>query len=165
MLERLFNLGEYGDKLSSKLSKEINKEKTENSVLLGQLMGYEDISEDKKKEKEEELNISIENLEKANKELKEIEKSFKENYWHYDIVSSVPRVVYYLTNKEWLDESIDIYKLIAEELDWEFNQETRKVIKEKVLKANFYLKIQDDNETKAIEIIKKEVALDNFFDD
>ncbi len=79
MLERLFNLGEYGDKLSSKLSKEINKEKTENSVLLGQLMGYEDISEDKKKEKEEELNISIENLEKANKELKEIEKSFKEN--------------------------------------------------------------------------------------
>ena len=79
MLERLFNLGEYGDKLSSKLSKEINKEKTENSVLLGQLMGYEDISEDKKKEKEEELNISIENLEKANKELKVIEKSFKEN--------------------------------------------------------------------------------------
>ena len=79
MLERLFNLGEYGDKLSSKLSKEINKEKTENSVLLGQLMGYEDISEDKKKEKEEELNISIENLEKANKELKVIEKGFKEN--------------------------------------------------------------------------------------
>ena len=79
MLERLFNLGEYGDKLSSKLSKEINKEKTENSVLLGQLMGYEDISEDKKKEKEKELNISIENLEKANKELKEIEKGFKEN--------------------------------------------------------------------------------------
>ena len=79
MLERLFNLEEYGDKLSSKLSKEINKEKTENSVLLGQLMGYEDISENKKKEKEEELNLSIENLEKANKELKLIEKGFKEN--------------------------------------------------------------------------------------
>ena len=42
MLERLFNLGEYGDKLSSKLSKQITKERTENSVLLGQLMGYED---------------------------------------------------------------------------------------------------------------------------
>lgn len=79
MLERLFNLGEYGDKLSTKLSKEITKERTENNVLLGQLMGYEDISEDKKKEKEEELNISIENLEKANKELEEIEKGFKEN--------------------------------------------------------------------------------------
>ena len=78
------------------------------------------------------------------------EKSFKENYWHYDIVSSVPRVVYYLTNKEWLDESIDIYQLIAEELDWEFNKETRKTIKEKVLRANFYLKIQKDKETKTI---------------
>ena len=79
MLERLFNLGEYGDKLSSKLSKQITKERTENSVLLGQLMGYEDISEEKKREKEEELNISIGNLEKANEELKAIEKSFKEN--------------------------------------------------------------------------------------
>ena len=79
MLERLFNLGEYGDKLSSKLSKEITKERTENSELIGQLKGYEDISEEKKKEKEEELNISIVNLEKANEELKAIEKSFKEN--------------------------------------------------------------------------------------
>ena len=52
MLERLFNLEQYGDNLSRKLSREINKEKTENSVLLGQLMGYEDISEDKKKKKE-----------------------------------------------------------------------------------------------------------------
>ena len=79
MLERLFNLGEYGDKLSRKLSREINKEKTENSVLLGQLMGYEDISEDKKKEKEEELRISIDNLNKANEELKILDKDFKEN--------------------------------------------------------------------------------------
>ena len=59
MLERLFNLEEYGDKLSIKLSKEINKERTENSVLLGQLKGYEDISEENKREKEEELNSSI----------------------------------------------------------------------------------------------------------
>lgn len=79
MLERLFNLGEYGDKLSTKLSKEITKERTENNVLLGQLMGYEDISEEKKKEKEEELNVSIRNLEKANEEFKLIEKNFKEN--------------------------------------------------------------------------------------
>ena len=79
MLERLFNLEQYGDNLSRKLSREINKEKTENSVLLGQLMGYEDISEDKKKEKEEELRISIDNLNKANEELKILDKDFKEN--------------------------------------------------------------------------------------
>ena len=79
MLERLFNLEQYGDNLSRKLSREINKEKTENSVLLGQLMGYEDISEDKKKKKEEELRISIDNLNKANEELKILDKDFKEN--------------------------------------------------------------------------------------
>ena len=79
MLERLFNLEQYGDNLSRKLSREITKEKTENSVLLGQLMGYEDISEDKKKGKEEELKISIDNLDKANEELKVIDKDFKEN--------------------------------------------------------------------------------------
>lgn len=79
MLERLFNLEQYGDNLSRKLSREINKERTENSVLLGQLMGYEDISEDKRKEKEEELRLSIENLNIANKELQVIEKDFKEN--------------------------------------------------------------------------------------
>lgn len=79
MLERLFNLGEYGDKLSSKLSKEITKERNGNSVLLGQLMGYEDISEEKKREKEEELNVSIGNLERSNEELRAIEKGFKEN--------------------------------------------------------------------------------------
>lgn len=79
MLERLFNLEQYGDNLSRKLSREITKERTENSVLLGQLMGYEDISEDKKKEKEESLKISIDNLDKANEELKVIDKDFKEN--------------------------------------------------------------------------------------
>lgn len=79
MLERLFNLEQYGDNLSRKLSREINKERTENSVLLGQLMGYEDISEDKKIEKEEELKLSRENLNIANKELQVIEKDFKEN--------------------------------------------------------------------------------------
>lgn len=80
MLERLFNLEEYGDKLSIKLSKEINKERTENSVLLGQLKGYEDISEEKKREKEEELNSSIKKLESINKELESIEKEYKENH-------------------------------------------------------------------------------------
>ena len=52
MLERLFNLEQYGDNLSRKLSSKISGERTENSVLIGQLSGYSDISEDKLKEKE-----------------------------------------------------------------------------------------------------------------
>lgn len=79
MLERLFNLEQYGDNLSRKLSREISKEKTANSVLEGQFKEYEDISEEKKKQKEEELKVSIDNLNKANEELKIIQKNFKEN--------------------------------------------------------------------------------------
>ena len=79
MLERLFNLEQYGDNLSVKLSREIKKEKTQNDILSGQLMGYEGISEEKKAEKEEELKLSIDNLNKANEELKILDKDFKEN--------------------------------------------------------------------------------------
>ena len=113
MLERLFNLGEYGDKLSSKLSKQITKERTENSVLLGQLMGYEDISEEKKREKEEELNISIGNLEKANEELKAIEKSFKENteLWNMQL-----EVKDYKTKESKLIEKADEINLIKDKV-------------------------------------------------
>ena len=78
MLERLFNLGQYGDELSGKLLREISKEKNAGNILAGQLKGYEDISEAKKIEKEESLKISIENLKNINDELKEIEKDFKE---------------------------------------------------------------------------------------
>lgn len=78
MLERLFNLGQYGNELSGKLLREISKEKNAGNVLAGQLKGYEDISEAKKIEKEENLKISIENLKNINDELKKIEKDFKE---------------------------------------------------------------------------------------
>ena len=78
MLERLFNLGQYGDELSGKLLREISKEKNAGNILAGQLKGYEDISEAKKIEKEENLKISIESLKNINDELKEIEKDFKE---------------------------------------------------------------------------------------
>lgn len=79
MLERLFNLQKYGDNLSRKLNAEISKEKTENSVLLGELKGYEHISEEKLKEKNEELDLVKIKLEALNKELRIIEKAYKEN--------------------------------------------------------------------------------------
>ena len=85
MLERLFNLEQYGDNLSRKLAREINKEKTENSVLLGQLMGYEDISEERRKQKEEELNLNINNLNIASEEFELIAKDFKEKAELWDM--------------------------------------------------------------------------------
>ena len=79
MLERLFNLEQYGDNLSRKLSLKIAGERTENSVLIGQLSGYNDISEDKLKEKELILSELNSKLAVLKKELEEIEKECKQN--------------------------------------------------------------------------------------
>lgn len=78
MLERLFNLRKYGDDLSSKLSFEIRKEKDKMNVLEGQLKGYEGVSEEALKAKEEEIkeiNLSIKSKEEL---LKKIKKEFEE---------------------------------------------------------------------------------------
>ncbi|MFT8347622.1 AAA family ATPase [Clostridium saccharoperbutylacetonicum] len=79
MLERLFNLEQFGDNLARKLNTKISKERTENSVLIGQLSGYSDISDEKLKEKQAELQSTILNLENLKKELDNIEKNYKEN--------------------------------------------------------------------------------------
>lgn len=79
MLERLFNLEQFGDNLTRKLNTKISKERTENSVLIGQLSVYSDISDEKLKEKEAELQLIILNLENLKRELDNIEKNYKEN--------------------------------------------------------------------------------------
>lgn len=78
MLERLFNLQSYGDDLARKLGSKISKERTEYNVLLGELKGYEDISETGLKAKEEELNNVKNSLAQGNKEFQVIEKKFEE---------------------------------------------------------------------------------------
>ncbi|AWK51129.1 chromosome segregation protein SMC [Clostridium beijerinckii] len=79
MLERLFNLQQYGDNLSRKLNSKISKEKTDNNVLIGQLSGYDHISEDKLKEKEEIFEGINNNLEILKSELEIIEKNYNQN--------------------------------------------------------------------------------------
>jgi len=79
MLERLFNLEQYGDNLSRKLSLKLTKERTDNNVLIGQLSGYNDISEDKLIEKKEMLAELENNLVNLKSELEIIEKTYKEN--------------------------------------------------------------------------------------
>lgn len=78
MLERLFNLQCYGDDLARKLGSKINREKTEYNVLWGELKGFEDISEEGLKAKEEELKEVQDTLKAENKDLQAIEKAYKE---------------------------------------------------------------------------------------
>ena len=91
MLERLFNLRKYGDNLSGKLSSEIRKEKDKMNVLEGQLKGYEGVSEEALKAKEEEINeinLSIKSkeelLNKIKKEFEEAEKVWNTQKELYD---------------------------------------------------------------------------------
>lgn len=63
MLERLFNLQQFGDNLSRKLSAKISKERTDSNILAGQLSGYNDVSPEKLKEKEDSFNELKNNLE------------------------------------------------------------------------------------------------------
>jgi len=79
MLERLFNLQQYGDNLARKLNAKIGKEKTDNNVLIGQLSGYSDISKEKLKEKEDILEELNKNLGVLKSELEIIEKNYKTN--------------------------------------------------------------------------------------
>lgn len=78
MLERLFNLQKYGDNLSMRLKSEKYKEESNNSELLGELRGYDDISEESLKAKEEEFQLAANNLISASGEFKLIDKLFKE---------------------------------------------------------------------------------------
>lgn len=70
MLERLFNLGMYGDDLSNKLSHEIYKARNEENVLKGELNGYED--------------ISVEGLKKQKEDLKELKTNYDSELKSYD---------------------------------------------------------------------------------
>nr|WP_243156561.1 AAA family ATPase [Clostridium perfringens] len=111
MLERLFNLRKYGDDLSSKLSLEIRKEKDKMNVLEGQLKGYEGISEEALKEKEEEIkeiNLSIKSKEEL---LNKIKKEFEEaeKVWN--------------TQKELYDKKIEEENLVSRSEEIKFFKE------------------------------------------
>ena len=85
MLERLFNLQQYGDDLSRKLSYEINKERTENSVLMGQLKGYEDFSEEKLKERKEAFEEINKELESTYINVQKLEKQYENQKIVWDL--------------------------------------------------------------------------------
>lgn len=104
MLERLFNLQEYGEKLGSKLSKEMNKEKTNYNQLLGELKGYEEVSKERLDEAAKQLegiNLQLQAEKKKQQELEKVYKE-KEEIWN-------------------LQEELKVYHVKAAELKAEEN--------------------------------------------
>lgn len=79
MLERLFNLQKYGDDLSRKLAKEINQNKNEENILIGELKGYEDINKEILDENKEKLNTKIKELKICKEKQDKISKNFIES--------------------------------------------------------------------------------------
>lgn len=67
MLERLFNLEKYGDELSIKLNKRISRNRRDRDEIKGELRGYEDVTTDRLKNIQDELNEITQKIELNNK--------------------------------------------------------------------------------------------------
>ncbi|WP_322874835.1 SbcC/MukB-like Walker B domain-containing protein [Clostridium perfringens] len=170
MLERLFNLRKYGDDLSSKLSLEIRKEKDKMNVLEGQLKGYEGVSEEALKAKEEEIkeiNLSIKSkeelLNKIKKEFEEAEKVWNTQKELYDKrieeESLVSRSEEIKSFKERVEISNKADKVIVfinnlEEILKEINKDDLK-FNELNKKLEELINLREENKLKFEEVAKK----------
>lgn len=170
MLERLFNLRKYGDDLSSKLSFEIRKEKDKMNVLEGQLKGYEGVSEEALKAKEEEIkeiNLNIKSkeelLNKIKKEFEEAEKVWNTQKELYDKrieeESLVSRSEEIKSFKERVEISNKADKVIVfinnlEDILKEINKEDLK-FSELNKKLEELINLREENKLKFEEVVKK----------
>ena len=170
MLERLFNLRKYGDDLSGKLSSEIRKEKDKMNVLEGQLKGYEGVSEEALKAKEEEINeinLSIKSkeelLNKIKKEFEEAEKVWNTQKELYDKrieeESLVSRSEEIKSFKERVEISNKADKVIVfinnlEDILKEINKEDLK-FSELNKKLEELINLREENKLKFEEVVKK----------
>lgn len=84
MLERLFNLQQYGEQLNIKLSREVGKQKAKNNQIIGELKGYENLSEEKLTQGKDALAQSQKQLKQVKQEQKQLEEVYKQNeeVWH-----------------------------------------------------------------------------------
>ncbi|WP_322874996.1 AAA family ATPase [Clostridium perfringens] len=170
MLERLFNLRKYGDDLSSKLSFEIRKEKDKMNVLEGQLKGYEGVSEEALKAKEEEIkeiNLSIKSkeelLNKIKKEFEEAEKVWNTQKELYDkrieeenLVSRSEEIKFFKERVEISNKADKVIVFInnLEDILQEINKED---LKFKELNKNLkeLTNLREENKLKFEEVVKK----------
>ena len=78
MLERLFNLQQYGDDLTNKLLREISKNRVENNQLIGEMKGYEDISTERLKLLQQELETICVAYTEDLKQFEKLQKDYQE---------------------------------------------------------------------------------------
>lgn len=78
MLERLFNLEQYGEELTGKLKERKEKERRKDEKLQGELNAYGEVDEEKCREKEKELKQVEEQLNAAGEEREAAEQAYKE---------------------------------------------------------------------------------------
>lgn len=152
MLERLFNLQEYGDVLSIKLSKKMAGEKEKLSILQGKLSGYEDITEDRLKEENDKKEALINDIKVLNLEKVELDKSYEDGEKLYNLLkeyNEYKKEESILENRK--EEIVDIQKRVEKG--------------EGALKVNPYLKafLETTEELKASieQREKNKLALEN----
>ncbi len=93
ILERLFNLQEYGESLEKKLNYKSKIMEKELDIIKGQLSSYDAISEDNLKIKEKEFKNNEELIDKKNLELLDINKRYKEGQEVYELKNELETYV------------------------------------------------------------------------
>ncbi|NYB72937.1 SMC family ATPase [Sedimentibacter hydroxybenzoicus DSM 7310] len=144
MLERLFNLQKYGDKLSNKLSLRIGKDVQSLNVLEGELKGFENVSDEILESTEKLLNETKIQIENLSMELASAEKEYNEGKEVWDL------------QKELI--SIDEKEKSLKEQENEIKELNNRVIKgESALKVKPYIEAYE-NTLKQIEAVSKTVS-------
>lgn len=109
MLERLFNLQQYGDELTAKMSVRAKKVRQQESELSGQLKAFADVSVEAIEADEAALALKLSEQELAQKDYKKLEKEVleAEDIWKIqkELVASLEKMNVQL-------EETDAYKLI-----------------------------------------------------
>lgn len=104
MLERLFNLQQYGDDLSRKLSRELVNERNNYNFLMGEFSGYEEVNEENKKKLETQYKEWKEKLDTVVEELKTIEEQYFEKQAIWNLQSELQ--VYEAKKKELKEKEV-----------------------------------------------------------
>ncbi|URZ04000.1 AAA family ATPase [Clostridium felsineum] len=143
MLERLFNLQEYGDELSIKLNRKIKEEREKENVLTGELKGYEGLSEEILKEKKASLKENEDILKDALKGAKKAEEEYNEGkeIWNLQIEIAEKTEVYRELKRS--EEEINV-------------KEKKAILGEGALKVKPYID-NYENTLKQIEELKEKI--------
>lgn len=108
MLERLFNLQEYGDRLAVKLNKEKAKETEQSSKLEGELNSYEGISDERLNEEKARLGQVTTLLGQVKAKQNEVEERYKQGEEIWKMQSELAAYKVKQTELEAHSEEIDL---------------------------------------------------------